>query len=452
MRSIGIDIGTTTVSVTLIDGDGPRVLEKHTLENGSFLKTAFSWERVQNVGVIVSRVLSVLEELLEKESDVVSIGLTGQMHGIVYVDGEGRAVSPLYTWQDGRGGLPDGQGKSLSQKLSEQGLYAALGYGAVTHWYNVQNHLVPQEAVSFCTVADYVGMYLTGRKTPLVHSSQAASLGLFDREAMAFQAEALRELGMDPGMFPPVTQELELLGEYRGIPVSVSLGDNQASFLGSVRLAEETVLANLGTGGQISVWSPHAFAASGIEARPFLMGGFLLVGATLCGGAAYAALEGFLREYAVAAGAPDVPQYDVMASLLEGASQEAWQVKTTFAGTRENPLETGGIQGIRVDNFHPASLIRGVLNGMAEELFQLYQVICQGTGSSRGSLVCSGNGVRRNPALRRALEERFQMPLAMVDTQEEAAFGAAVSALAAVGKLSLAEWLGLSQQPQQKNS
>lgn len=444
MKSIGIDIGTTTVSMNLVDAENPQVIEKRTLENGSFLKTSFSWERVQDTEVILSRILPVLEELLEKYPDVVSIGLTGQMHGIVYVNGEGKAVSPLYTWQDGRGGLPDDQGKSFSQQLSEQGLHAAPGYGAVTHLYNVKNHLVPQEAVSFCTIADYVGMYLTGRKTPLIHSSQAASLGLFDREAMAFQEEAIRELGMDPGMFPQVTQELELLGTYRGIPVSVSLGDNQASFLGSVRRAGETVLANLGTGGQISVWSPKAFDGPGIEARPFLGGSFLLVGATLCGGAAYAALEGFFREYAAAAGAPDVPQYDVMARLLEDTSQEGWQVKTTFAGTRENPDEAGGIQGIRVSNFHPVSLIRGVLNGMAEELVELYQVICQGTGISRGYLACSGNGARRNPALRRALEERFQMPVALVDNQEEAAFGAAVSALAAVERLSLTEWLGLS--------
>lgn len=444
MKSIGIDIGTTTVSMNLVDGENPQVIEKRTLENGSFLKTSFSWERVQDTEVILSRILPVLEELLEKYPDVVSIGLTGQMHGIVYVDGEGKAVSPLYTWQDGRGGLLDDQGKSLSQQLSEQGLHVAPGYGAVTHLYNVKNHLVPQEAVSFCTIADYVGMYLTGRKTPLIHSSQAASLGLFDREATAFQEEAIRELGMDPVMFPQVTQELELLGMYRGIPVSVSLGDNQASFLGSVRRAGETVLANLGTGGQISVWSPEAFDGPGIEARPFLRGSFLLVGATLCGGAAYAALEGFFREYAVAVGAPDVPQYDVMAKLLEDTSQEGWQVKTTFAGTRENPDEAGGIQGIRVSNFHPVSLIRGVLNGMAEELFELYQVICQGTGISRGYLACSGNGARRNPALRRALEERFQMPVALVDNQEEAAFGAAVSALAAVERLLLTEWLGLS--------
>ena len=38
--------------------------------------------------------------------DIERIGVTGQMHGILYLDGEGNAVSPLYTWQDARGDAP----------------------------------------------------------------------------------------------------------------------------------------------------------------------------------------------------------------------------------------------------------------------------------------------------------------------------------------------------------
>ena len=121
MKSIGIDIGTTTVSMNLVDAENPQVIEKRTLENGSFLKTSFSWERVQDTEVILSRILPVLEELLEKYSDVVSIGLTGQMHGIVYVNGDGRAVSPLYTWQDGRGGLPTDQGEESQPAVERAG-------------------------------------------------------------------------------------------------------------------------------------------------------------------------------------------------------------------------------------------------------------------------------------------------------------------------------------------
>lgn len=446
MKSIGIDLGTTTISINVVEASGPSVWRKETLKNRSFLETAHPWERVQDVESIVSRAKTALDAILKETNDVVSIGLTGQMHGIVYLDREGKAVSPLYTWQDGRGSLPVFEGKSICDLLWENyRVKASSGYGAVTHLYHVKMGQVPAEAVTFCTIADYLGMILTGRKRPLLHTSQGASLGLFDENANTFRKDVAHALGMDPAFFPELTEELAVLGEYGGIPVTVSLGDNQASFLGSVRNAPETLLVNVGTGAQISVLSTRRFEAPGIETRPFLLGTVLLVGATLCGGAAYAALERFFREYAVAAGAADVPQYQVMQRLLENQAEPAtgWRVRTTFAGTREDPGEAGKIEGIRTENFHPANMIRGVLSGMAEELYQLYQVICQGTCLSRKRLVASGNGVRQNPALRALLEERFQMPLELVENEEEAAFGAAVSALGAIGIVSLKEWLGL---------
>ncbi len=189
-----------------------------------------------------------------------------------------------------------------------------------THLYNLKMGLVPPGAQSFCTLADWLGMALTGRERPLLHQSQAAALGLYDSASRSFQEEIARSVGMNPALFPSVTGELSLLGRYRGVPVSVSLGDNQASFLGSrSRQARQTLLVNVGTGAQISLYAERPFQAPGAESRPFLGSSCLLVGSTLCGGAAYAALEGFFREYAVAAGAPDQPQYDVMARLLAEA-------------------------------------------------------------------------------------------------------------------------------------
>lgn len=118
-------------------------------------------------------------------------------------------------------------------------------------------------------------------------------------------------------------------------------------------------------------------------------------------------------------------------------------MRTTFSGTREDPAQAGSIQGIRLENFHPASLVRGVLWGMAEELAQLYHTVRQGTGLRLLRLVAAGNGVRQNPALGQIIAQRFHMPLTLVENQEEAAFGAALGALAANGQLSFPQWLGL---------
>lgn len=455
MKSIGIDIGTTTISLVVVEDSDFTLVRKMTLPNDAALSSPNSWEHLQDVSRIIINAQSALDEILINYKDVCSIGLTGQMHGIVYLDKSGNALSPLYTWQDGRGNLPDFQsGISLCSLLSgEYGVKASSGYGLVTHLYQVKKHLVPPKAVSCCTIADYLGMRLTGRTSPLLHVSQAAGLGLYDVKVSRFMQDILEKNGVEPAFLPPVTEEFALLGSFRGIPVSVSIGDNQASFLGSVREARRDLLVNIGTGSQISVLSDEYAEGNGIEARPFTKDSCLLVGAALCGGSAYAMLERFFREYAVAVGGADVPQYEVMKRLLESSDSARVQtcqadkltVRTTFAGTRENPQETGSITGIRTDNFHPAALIRGVLEGMADELYGLYRVIERESGFSGTRLVASGNGVRKNTALQAILQERFGMPLEIVPYEEEAAFGAAISSLAAIGRLSVEQWLGLNR-------
>ena len=111
-----------------------------------------------------------------------------------------------------------------------------------------------------------------------------------------------------------------------------AIGDNQASFLGSVGMQAGAALVNMGTGGQISLLSDQYFEAPGIEARPLKKGKYLLVGSSLCGGRAYAALERFFKSYVSAAGGKETPQYDVMARLAEKmtADEDRIKVVTTF--------------------------------------------------------------------------------------------------------------------------
>ena len=73
----------------------------------------------------------------------------------------------------------------------------------------------------------------------------------------------------------------------------------------------------------------------------------------------------------------------------------------------------------------PEAFAAGLLVGMAEELYQLYQKMPH-DGITK--LVASGNGVRKNPVLRQVIEEVFRMELTIPDHTEEAAYGAAMFA------------------------
>lgn len=441
MYALGLDIGTTTLSAVVVDARDGRVLQSLTVPNDAGI-AADPWARLQDPERIWEKALGILHELMHAHPGIRCIGLTGQMHGILYADAQGRALSPLIGWQDGRGELTGRDGRSYARALSERtGYRLATGYGVVSHAYNQTHGLVPARAVCLMTIQDYIGMCLTGRAAPLIHTSDAASLGAFDLRRGSFDFAALERAGIGAALFPEVSGATALLGETavdelpRGIPVSLAIGDNQASFIGSVKRPEASVLVNMGTGGQVSVAVDSDCGADGCELRPYLDGGFLLVGFSLCGGRAYALLERLMREIAVRAGAPDRPLYELMNALAEegSASSDALEVCTQFAGTRAQPERRGCIQRIGTDNFTAANLVQGVIHGMVDELHGPYLRMRSQMKRTPEALVGSGNGIRRNPALRRAFSDAFGLELTTPKGTEEAAYGASLFSLAASG-------------------
>ena len=426
MKVLGIDIGTTTISAVVMDMDTQKVEKAYTINNNSFLAAGHVWERLQNPAVIIAKAKNLVDSILEEYTEIERIGMTGQMHGIVYLDKEGSAISPLYTWQDRRCDEKCFDGKCISQIIEEKtGKTVPTGYGLATHIYNLKVGSVPQNAVQICTIMDYLGMVLTGEKRPLVHSSNAASLGFYDAEAGGFVKEDLERLGVDIGILPTVTEYFTFLGEYRGRLVSVAIGDNQASFLGAVHDMENSVLVNIGTGGQISVLSDHCFMAENIEARPFTKGKYLLAGSSLCGGRAYATLEKFFKIYAQAMGVTETNHYAVMGKLLETREEtERLIVDTRFSGTRSDPDHRGSIEAISTENFTPAALIYGVLDGMVQELYEMYQIITSETDQKKSKVIASGNGIRKNLWLQKIVNEKFCMQVQLAEYEEEAAVGA----------------------------
>lgn len=446
MKSIGIDIGTTSISAVLMDAADDRVIRSWTIENPGFLPACQPWERLQDPRAIVVAAKGLLNEILAGAEDVGVIGLTGQMHGIVYLDENGAPMSPLMTWQDGRGNQPVQGGASLCELIGEKyGVKAYSGYGLVTHLYNLKTGLVPEGAAAVATIMDYFGMALTGAMRPLLHSSNAAALGLYDLQTQAWRADILADFGEAGDVLPRVANEFELVGHYQGIPVSVAIGDNQASFIGSVEHANDEILVNMGTGGQISLLSRDILKAEDIETRPFNADSYLVVGASLCGGRAYAVLADFFAACARDFGVQKPDVYGVMAKWLRAPElPDPMVVDTRFAGTREHPKLRGGITNLSPENLTPAGLTRGVLEGMAQELLGLYHTMVAGLGVTRTRIVASGNGMRRNEALRRITAEAFGMELRLSALTEEAACGAALAGLAAIGERTWQETIGFA--------
>ena len=437
MGILGIDLGTTTVSVVMLDGESGAILGSRTVAHHGFLDGHIPEAKVQDPQRMVDVVKAAAAELEKEFGAPECIGLTGQMHGMLYVDTQGEAVSPLYIWQDGCGNLIMEDDETYALYLRKTGGAASAGFGLTTHFYLQKNGMIPETAAKMVTICDYVGMKLCGSSKAVIAKDMAASWGCFDLCEERFLTEEMKTLGVNISYLPELMEKHEPMGYTpEGAPVIVSLGDNQASVLGSVSDLCDTVLINIGTGSQVSMGTESYHDVSGsIELRPCVEGTSLLVGSGLCGGRAYAMLEQFYRE---AAGSEEA-MYDRMAAQAEEfrekyGSDAAWKVRTTFSGTRSNPAEKGSITGIGVENFHPGAMTLGVIAGILEELHEMYVEMCRVTGRKATRLVGSGNGIRKNKLMQELAEEIFGMPLAVPQYQEEAAYGAALYALAATGK------------------
>jgi sedoheptulokinase len=153
---------------------------------------------------------------------------------------------------------------------------------------------------------------------------------------------------------------------------------------------------------------------------------YLYVGSALCGGRAFEIAKEFFSRCAqfMTGISPEGPAaYAAMDRLLAGAEPqgETLVFDPRFAGTRRDPALRASVTRLSADNFTPEHLLRGLVRGMAAEIYEFYR----GSGIRRDLLVGAGNGLRKNAALRQALEQCFGMPLRVAPFREEAAHGAA---------------------------
>ena len=547
---IGLDIGTTSISLVVIDTQGGETLLTRTVTHESRLPDDVPGAYIQSPETILSIAMDLIGSTVDRYSrsgTVESIGVSGQMHGILLVDARGKAVSPVYTWLDMRAGHTGSDGMSHVSSLEQlTGGRIPPGYGAATLHALARTDALPPAAVTFCTVTDYVAMHLAGASAPSMDPTLAHSLGLFPPKGTDFQRDAWRRIShlRPPDVLPCTT----VIGRFRGtVPVTAASGDNQAGFLASVRDTPRAVQISIGTSSQISfihprganrrvnpninpdarpeaqlTGTPHGVNSNinldarresgetaynrtqmstgeaaactpagnpegnpALDARPFPTGETLMVGAGITGGKSFDVLTGFIEDAARRIGGDaDFNAYSILDEFrTPPAGIDPPVVETTFRGTRLNPDRTGAVRGITLENFTIEGLFWGFARGIVEELYRM--IVPEGTGSLPGNtlgaspgiqggplpgaspvvqggpssraspgiqgaplpgpspglprglpagilgmpgfhVVASGNAMKKNPALRRAVAERFGCPLLFPEHEESAARGAAL--------------------------
>jgi sugar (pentulose or hexulose) kinase len=451
---LSLDIGTSTLCALALSCDtlGPVAICSKKNDTGIANLSAGYHEQgpLRIRDLCFELIQKLLSEKNVRENEVVGIGITGQMHGVLLVNSDLQPQSNLITWRDQRTlasdkpGHINKTGQTLDPSVHERtGCHLHAGYGGATLHCLSKNKKLPEGVVAL-TIADYVAGCLTG--VCATEGTHAASWGIFNLQKGEWDSEAVNNLGIPKKVLPTVNSTAKPLGTIQpalakqlglgsDVQVCSPLGDNQASIIGAAGFADDVVVLNLGTGGQISIPQNEYKFVETFETRPMPFGGFILVGASLCGGWSYACLHKFIqatvREFA-GAELSDEEIYKRMNAIAAETSKGASgiSVDTRFSGTRHNPNLRGSISGIGVENFTVANLARGFVEGMVTELADMASMA---SIKDFTRIIASGNAVRRNPVVPDVIESIFGLPCYISTNREAAALGAAYAAAIGLG-------------------
>jgi len=456
---IGIDIGTSKISLVLIESQTGQIKVKIVLPNNSQVifkeENKQSWAE-QNPFKIRQIVLSGLKRLIlslksDNRKQIRGIGLTGQMHGLILVDKKLNPLSNLITWQDGRAEQAyPGSKISYVERMKEligkelildTGVILSTGYLGATLFWLKENKQLAGSRFRVTFIHNYLASFLTGHNV-FVDPSDGGSSGIFDIRNGKWHKDIIRRLGINGELFPPVIESGEPLGKIKSslakdlglnkrILIFSPFGDNQASFLGSVKHPKETILVNLGTGGQISMLNQKFINLKNLETRYLPIKKFLLVGATLCGGAAYSLLEKFFKEVGKEIFGLRRRQniFNRMNELAMRSPEYALGLKIDpfFSGTRIDSKKRALFKNVSLQNFRPSYLCRALLEGMIRELYDFYLKLRK-SGLKGRELVCTGNDIKKNTFLAEICQKTFNLPMYVTMHDEEAAYGAGLLA------------------------
>jgi len=433
----GIDIGTTNITITAFDLNEKRVHACFSLPNRR-MQSGGSFDYIQDPLEIERSVQSMLSSI---DRPIASICVTGQVHGILYYDAHGEAVSPLYTWLDQRAMISVNSVNSQQALYDETGVLLPIGYGLLTHYANRRLNSIPSEAVGFCGILEYITGRLVGKILTESDSSCLGTYGAFDPVSLQFDPHVLEIVfGNGKDSFLNPAQPFTVAGcTDEGIPVAYAVGDNQAGFFGMVSDWTHSALISIGTSGQLSLFNTSDCCSGSMELRPFLGQGYLHVGATLAAGKAYETVEKFLLSVLRIAG-NTVDDEQVFTMMKEAASKEIQHeqlhVDTRFAGTRQNPALRGSINNIGLDNLTVDNLVQSTVEGIAEELYS-FSRNAGAIFDSVDRIVATGSSVRKNILFTEALRRLFRMPTVIAEIDDGAGFGAALIGAVATGALPL---------------
>lgn len=459
---LGIDIGTSSAKGVVIDESGR--VQASAAAHYPLSQPRPGWSE-QEPEDWWKATVAVCGQLLAsgktRAADIKAVGLSGQMHGSVFLDrasvtGGGEhagAVRPALLWNDQRTGA---QCQAIERAVGgRRQLVSLVGNAALTGftlpkilWLREHEPEAFARTAKVVLPKDFVRLRLTGEVATDV--GDAAGTLLFDIDARTWSQAVRDAVRLDPGLFPAHFESAQVTGGVTrwasqqtglaaGTPVVGGSGDNQSGAVGAGVVSPGMVLATLGTSGVIYAHADKPRKDLPPDAAPADAPCGRLH--TMCAADGDGRTRGHWCVTGVMLSAAGSLQW-VRDSLFPDATFEALTGEAAsvepgceglvflpyLSGERcphPDPMARGGWVGLTRRHTR-AHLVRAVIEGVTFAMGQILDLV-RATGVEVGAVRLGGGGAR-SALWRQVQADVYGVPVTTTNTEEGPAFGAALMA------------------------
>ncbi len=438
-----LDLGTQSVKTVVMDAQGRLLAVSHEGYGLNTPKIGFAeqdpeeWWRAgaKTIREAVSKAGIAPEE-------IAGFGFSGQMHGMVALDEQGRPVCPAIIWMDQRSAAEAEEIRAAAGDLLETKLLNRPVPGMMISsllWLKKNQPAVYDRIHTVMLPKDYIRFRMTGEiGTDLADGS---ATGAFSVAEQRWCTELLERIGIRTELFPPARECTQIAGTVsakgaeetglaKGTKVVFGSGDAAAQLVGNAVVKEGIISCNIGTASQIAaaVTVPHFDAQMRVQTFCHAVPGrWLFQGGTLNGGSTLS----WLRNRVLRDSRP-FADLDMEASQVPAGSEGLIFIPY-LAGERTpymDPKAKGVYFGLSMKH-EQGHMIRATMEGVIYNLRECLRIMDE-NGVPKEKIISSG-GAAKGKIWKQIQADVLEMPVYTTATEEEACQGAAIQAAVGAG-------------------
>ncbi|NPV08167.1 MAG: xylulokinase [Anaerolineae bacterium] len=262
---LGVDIGTGGARALLIQEDGAPVAS--ATSEYPLYQPRPQWAEQEPEDWWTGAVQAVRQVMARAGADpaeVRALGLSGQMHGVVLLDGQNHVLRRSIIWADQRS---QAQCDWITERIGAKRLVERTSNPALTGfsapkllWIRDNEPEIFERARKFLLPKDFIRLRLTGEYATEV--SDASGTSLFDVQGRDWAWDVVDDLGLDRDLLPRAFESPEVSGRLTaaaaqetglppGLPVVGGGGDQAAGAVGNGIVETGIVSSTIGTSGVV---------------------------------------------------------------------------------------------------------------------------------------------------------------------------------------------------------